>query len=129
MLSVIMLQYSWAALVRGMTLWTHARSFLEQLAGLGHATFAILACTGLWIAAGLLLRRSLAAMVPWAAVLLVSVWNEAAQLVLQHWPDRVWQYRESARDLLLAMLLPTLLMLAIRARPALFQAAGAKRRR
>jgi hypothetical protein len=50
-------------------------------------------------------------------------------LTLEQWPDKGWQYGESAKDVLLTMAVPTILMLAARLRPDLFRSGAARRRR
>jgi hypothetical protein len=48
-------------------------------------------------------------------------------LWIEQWPDRGQQYGESAKDLLLTMAVPTILMAAARARPDLFRGGGKRR--
>jgi hypothetical protein len=50
-------------------------------------------------------------------------------LWIEQWPDPGQQYGEGAKDLLLTMAVPTMTMLAARARPDLFRATAVKRRR
>ena len=50
------------------------------------------------------------------------LWNEAADLWNEHWPDAGQQYGEGAKDIALTMFVPTLLMIAARLRPDLFRA-------
>ena len=82
----------------------------------------------IWVVAALLSRRPLTSWIPWLWVLAFILWNEAADLWNEHWPDPGQQYGEGAKDVVLTMFVPTLLMLSARARPDLFRG-GAKRRR
>jgi hypothetical protein len=50
-------------------------------------------------------------------------------LWLEQWPDPGQQYGEGAKDLLLTMAVPTIIMLAARSRPDLFRGNIGKRRR
>ena len=47
---------------------------------------------------------------------------------IERWPDLWMQLGESAKDILLTMALPTVLMFAVRSRPNLFRARPAGRR-
>jgi hypothetical protein len=62
-------------------------------------------------------RRRLAAWWPWLLVLGFELLNEANDLWVEQWPDRGQQYGEGAKDILLTMLLPTMLMIIARVRP------------
>jgi hypothetical protein len=77
--------------------------------------------------AAMLLRRSVGAWAPWLVVLCLAILNEGIDLWIEQWPDLAIQYGESAKDILLSMALPTLLMLVSRFRPQLL-AGGAGRR-
>ncbi len=76
-------------------------------------------------------RRPLSDWRPWLAVLVLLVLNECVDLWVERWPDLAMQYGESAKDLLLTMILPTLGMILVRSAPRLFSASAgrAKRRR
>jgi hypothetical protein len=84
-----------------------------------------------WIGIAAVSRRPLSDWRPWLAVLVLLVLNECVDLWVERWPDLAMQYGESAKDLLLTMILPTLVMILVRSTPRLFSAAGrrAKRRR
>jgi hypothetical protein len=49
------------------------------------------------------------------------MWNETVDLLIEPWPERAMQYGDGARDLLLTMLVPTVLMFAARSIPQLFR--------
>ena len=61
-----------------------------------------------------LFHRPLSDIRPWLAVLLLELLNEWRDLAVERWPDVGQQYGESARDIILTMLVPTLLLLAAR---------------
>ncbi len=61
-----------------------------------------------------LFHRPLSDVRPWLAVLLLELLNEWRDLFVERWPDVGQQYGESARDIVLTMLVPTLLLLVAR---------------
>ena len=84
-----------------------------------------------WVVIALVWRRPLSDWRPWLAVLVLLGLNEFVDLWVERWPDPAMQYGESAKDLLLTMILPTLVMILVRSAPRLFSVSGglAKRRR
>ncbi len=118
----------WTALEKAMTSWHQAKLFIEHSLSFSHDSIHIIAGVLLWLLFGLLLRRRLTAWLPWLWVFAVILWNETVDLWIEQWPDPGQQYGEGAKDLLLTMALPTLLMWAARVRPDLFRAGVRKRR-
>lgn len=125
----MMFHQTWIALLSGMNVWHQGALFVERLIGFGHEPMLIVAAIMAWIGAGLVLRRPLTALLPWLCVLVVVAWTEAVETVITRWPRHAPHYGETAKGLLLAMLVPTMLMFAARLRPQLFQGRGGKRRR
>jgi hypothetical protein len=115
-----MLHHSWKVVLSAMESWHEGKLFIEHSLRIDHDALHILAGTLLWLVLAVALRRPLTWWRPWLAVLGLNVWNEAVDLTLEQWSDRGWQYGETAKDLVLTMALPTLLMFAARLRPALF---------
>lgn len=99
--------------------WNEAKTFVEHMIGFSNDAIHILAgvCIQLLIAA--LLRVSLRSLKPWLVVLTIQILNEASDLWLEVWPSYAMQWGESAKDVLLTMGLPTLLLLVARFKPAL----------
>jgi hypothetical protein len=126
-----MLHHSWKAVLAAMGSWHQGKLFIEHSVAIGHDALHILAGTLLWLVLALALRRPLTWWRPWLAVLALNIWNEAVDLTLEQWSDRGWQYGETAKDLVLTMAVPTVLMFAARLRPDLFRhdtgAAGSRR--
>lgn len=56
---------------------------------------------------------------PWLMVLALELANEWSDLYIEVWPQHAMQWGESAKDVLLAMALPTLLLIVARYRPRL----------
>jgi hypothetical protein len=79
----------------------------------------VLAGVALQLGFAALLRTSLSHWGPWLFVLALEVANEVSDLVVEQWPDPGMQWGESARDVVLTMLLPSILLLVARRRPAL----------
>jgi hypothetical protein len=123
-----MIHSLWKALIAAMTSWHQGKLFIEHSLAINHNSLHIFVGVLLWLALGLLLRRPLTTWRPWLWLFAVILWNETVDLWVERWPDPGQQYGEGAKDLLLTMLLPTVLMVAVRTRPDLFRR-GARRRR
>ncbi|MCW3797071.1 hypothetical protein OMW55_04530 [Sphingomonas sp. BN140010] len=61
-----------------------------------------------------ILRTDVADRRPWLLAFGLELANEANDLVVERWPDPGMQWGEGAKDVLLTMLLPTLLLLLSR---------------
>jgi hypothetical protein len=114
-----------------MMAWYEAKMFLEHAIFFSSDALHVLVGTVVWVGIALLWRRPLSDWWPWLALVVLLVINESVDLWVERWPDVAMQYGEAAKDLLLTMILPTLLMLLIRANPRLFSRSGrgATRRR
>jgi hypothetical protein len=110
-----------------MSTWHQGKLFIEHFVAIDHDALHVIVGVLLWLVVGLLLRRPLSSWTPWLWVLAVIAWNEAVDLWVEQWPDPGQQYGEGAKDLLLTMLLPTVMMIAVRRRPDLFRR-GLRRR-
>ena len=124
-----MLHDLWKVLVAAMTSWHQGKLFIEHSLTINHDSLHMLVGVLLWIAFGLLFRSSLTSWRPWLWLFAVILWNETVDLWVEQWPDRGQQYGEGAKDLLLTMAVPTILMFAARWRPDLFRQGTRKRRR
>lgn len=108
--------------------WHQGKLFIEHMTTINHDALHMIAGVLVWLVAGLLTRRPLSSLRPWLWLLAIIAWNETVDLWLERWPDPGMQYGEGAKDLVLTMLLPTILLLAVRWRPALFTESGARRK-
>src|SRR6476661_9986222 len=124
-----MLHSLWKTLVAAMTSWHQGKLFIEHSLTINHDSLHMLVGVLLWIAAGVMLRRPLTSRTPWLWLFAIILWNETVDLWVERWPDPGQQYGEGAKDLLLTMIIPTVLMWAARARPDLFRTGARKRRR
>ncbi len=111
----------WHALIAAMASWHQSKLFIEHSATIDHDALHVLVGVLLSLAFGLILRRPLTSWLPWLGVLAVILWNEAVDLWVERWPDPGQQYGEGAKDLVLTMFLPTVLMITARVRPELFR--------
>jgi hypothetical protein len=111
-----------------MTSWHQAKLFIEHSLNISHESLHIFIGLLLWLVFGLVSRRPLTSSGPWLWLFAVILWNEAVDLWIEQWPDPGQQYGEGAKDLLLTMAVPTIMMLAARARPDLFRGTATKGR-
>ncbi len=111
----------------GMLSWYEAKMFVEHASVVSSDAIHVLVGILIWIAAAQLSRRALSNWLPWLAVLALALLNEAVDLSVEHWPSLGMQLGESAKDVLLTMALPTMLMALLRLRPNLFRASPRRR--
>lgn len=116
-----MLQQLWNFVTGGMTFWYRVKMFIEHASIITSDSMHVLAGVLILLLSALILHRSILSWLPWLIVLALAVANEAVDLWVEQWPDLAMQYGESAKDLLLTMTLPTILLLAARFRPQLFR--------
>ena len=116
-----MLRDPWAALIGAMATWHQGKLFVEHSLTISHDALHILVGVLLWTVLGLVLRRPLYTWRPWLWLLAATLWNEAVDLWVEQWPDPGQQYGEGAKDLMLTMAVPTIIMLTARFRPDLFR--------
>ena len=106
----------WYGFKEGVELWT----------GLHMDALHVHAGIACQLIAALVLRRSLGSIWPLLTVAAIVLLNEAYDLRSEVWPNRGDQYGESIKDIWNTLLVPTLLMLAVRFVPRLFT--GGRRR-
>jgi hypothetical protein len=111
----------WGTIVTIMTSWHQGKLFVEHALTLSHDVLHLLFGLLVWILIGLAVRRPLTSWRPWLWLLALILWNEAVDLWVERWPDPGQQYGEGAKDLLLTMVVPTIVMLAARLRPDLLR--------
>lgn len=99
----------WFQAKHAITLWTGLN--MDAL----HVHVGIMA----QLLAAAVLRRSVASVWPWLALLVALVANEWFDLAYETWPNRGDQWDESIRDAWNTMLLPTLLLILSRFVPGL----------
>jgi hypothetical protein len=99
--------------------WYQVKLFIEHASGISMDALHILVGFAIFLLAALVLKRSVANALPWAATLLLEIGNEAYDFHVELWPDPGSQLGEAAKDVLLTMALPTLLLIVARWLPRL----------
>jgi hypothetical protein len=112
-----------------MSSWHQGKLFVEHSTTISHDTLHVLAGVALLLVLAFVLRRPITSWRPWLWLFALALWNETVDLWVERWPDPGMQYGEGAKDLMLTMLVPTLLMTAARFRPDLFRSSIARRSR
>ena len=123
----MMLHQIWNAVTGTMTGWYEAKMFIEHASLVSSDALHLLAGTLVWLLAAFFLRKPVTRWLPWMILLALIAFNEIVDLWIERWPDLAMQYGETAKDLVLTMALPTVLMLTARARPQLFAAGNFRR--
>jgi hypothetical protein len=108
--------------------WYKVKMFIEHASVVTSDGLHVLVGVLAWIVIAMVLRRSLSAALPWLLVLVLILLNESVDLWVEQWPSLAMQLGESAKDILLTMTLPTVLLFAVRLRPNLFRAPPGRRR-
>lgn len=124
-------------MVGAMTSWHQAKLFFEHGLDISHDALHVLVGVLAWLLVAVIVRRPLSSWTPWLALAVMTAFNEAVDLWNEQWPDPGMQYGEGAKDLVLTLFLPTLLLLGVRFLPDLFRQSprgpartrGSKRRR
>lgn len=127
-----MLHDLWITISGAMMSWHQGKLLIEHSFAFSHDSMHIVVGVMVWLLAAMLTRRPITAWQPWLWAFAVILWNETVDLVTERWAlsDRGWQYGEGLKDLTLTMVVPTILMIAARARPDLFrQGVGGRKRR
>ena len=119
----------WGSVVAIMTSWHEGKLFIEHSVSVSHDSLHVIIGVLIWLAFALLLRRPVTSWKPWFWLLAIILWNETVDLWMEQWPDPGQQYGEGAKDVIVTMLVPSLIMFVARARPELFRSAAGRRRR
>jgi len=119
----------WSFVADAMKSWHEGKLFIEHSIRIDHDALHVIVGVLLWLMLGVVTRRPLSSLRPWLWVLAIIGWNETVDLWVEQWPDPAMQYGEGAKDLLLTILLPTVLLLAVRLRPDLFRVGVRARRK
>ena len=99
--------------------WQSFKVFLEQSIGFSHDALHVMVGVMVQLAAAAVLRMSIARPWPWLVVLVLELANELNDLRFGQFPDLATRYGEGAKDLLLTIALPTLLLVLARKWPGL----------
>ena len=99
--------------------WFEAKTFFEHSLAFSHDALHAFVGIIVQLAVAAALRCSIARWKPWLVVLVLGLANEASDLYGDTWPTRSQQWGETAKDVLLTMFLPTLLLAISRLAPRL----------
>ena len=102
--------------------WYHLKMFLVHATGFSMDALHVIAGVLIQLAVAALFRSSVARPLPLLAVLGLEIVNEISDFTVELWPSLAMQLGESAKDIIMTMVLPTVLFLIARRRPALFAA-------
>jgi hypothetical protein len=97
--------------------WYQIKLFVEHALGVSMDALHVIVGFILFLAAARLFRRPTSSLIPWFALLLIELANEAYDLHVELWPNLSTQLGEGAKDILLTMALPTLILIIARVRP------------
>ena len=103
-----------------MSLWYQIKLLLEHATGVSMDALHVLVGVIAQLLFAALFRLPLRSWGPWLFVLALLLLNEVGDLWVEQWPEPAMQYGEGIKDVALTMLLPTILMLGARFRPAIF---------
>ena len=111
----------WSPVLAAMASWHEAKLFIEHSVTISHDSLHVIVGVLVWLVLGVLARRPLSSWKPWLWLFAIILWNETVDLWIEQWPHPGQQYGESAKDILVTMLVPTVLLFAVRLRPDLFR--------
>jgi diacylglycerol kinase len=97
--------------------WYQVKLFVEHALGISMDALHVLVGFILFLLSARLLKTSLASPLPWLTLLILELLNEAYDLHVELWPNLSSQLGEGAKDILLTMAMPTLLMIVAFRRP------------
>jgi len=97
-------------------IWATTKTAITDDTGLSRDALHVLTGFTAHVLLAALLRRSVASPVPWFLVLLLAGANEWADYLYETWPG---QWKESLKDVVTTMALPSLLVLLSRFAPSL----------
>src|SRR3954451_24492027 len=119
----------WLTIVDAMVAWHQGKIFFEHTLAVEHDALHVIVGVLVWLVAALLLRRPITSYVPLLWCLAIILWNETVDLWVEQWPQPAMQYGEGAKDVILTILVPAIIMVAARLRPDLFRSVSRRRGR
>lgn len=99
--------------------WNQIKLFVEHTSAVDMDALHVVAGVLVLFAVSFVFRVPVSRWGPWLTVLALEILNEWNDLRVEQWPDLGMQYGESAKDILLTMLLPTLVLTVARLKPRL----------
>jgi hypothetical protein len=102
-----------------MNSWHQGKLFVEHAVAVSNDALHMAMGVLVWLGLAVVAKRPVSSWLPWTGLLIVLLWNEAVDLYIEQWPDPGQQYGEGARDLVLTLFVPTLILIVARYRPQL----------
>lgn len=99
--------------------WIEFKDYLSQITDLNQDALHIYAAILIQLTAAVVLRRSLASIVPWLSVVAVLAVNELIDITEPGRPIEKWQVLGGLQDVWNTMAVPTILLLIARFAPSL----------
>jgi hypothetical protein len=99
------------------TFWSEAKQFAEHAFGVSPDGLHVVLGPCLQLFCAALFRTSLRSIWPWLIVLVLATLNEWHDLAVETWPSQAMQLGEGAKDIVITMVLPTILLLTARFAP------------
>jgi diacylglycerol kinase len=99
--------------------WYQLKLFVQHASGFSMDALHVVAGVVLQLVIAFVCRTSVARPLPLLAVLGLELVNEASDFRVERWPDSAMQFGESAKDIVLTLLVPVLLFLIARRHPRL----------
>jgi len=113
----------------GMMSWYETKMFIEHASVVSSDALHVVVGVLVWMLVAVLWRKPLTARGPLAILIGLIIFNEMVDLWAEQWPDKAMQLGESAKDVVLTLLLPIVLVLVVRLRPELFRSSPRGHRR
>jgi diacylglycerol kinase len=101
--------------------WEDVKLFIQHSVAFSQDAIHVVVGAIILLVAALVLRKPVSSIWPWLVVLLFASLNELIDLWVDQWPERSAQLGEGARDLLLTLVVPTLILLSARLAPQLYR--------
>ena len=100
--------------------WHRTKLVIEHAAGFSHDAIHVLIGGAGPLFVAFVTRRTIANWLPWPTLFVLILFNETVDLWVERWPDRMTQYGDGAKDIILTMALPTLLLVTARVTPRIY---------
>ena len=101
--------------------WTDLKEFVEFATGFSRDSLHVILGVCLQFCLAAAFSMPVSRRLPWCIVLAFATANEVVDVVGDYWDLPARQFGESAKDIMLTMFVPTLILLAARYMPRLFQ--------
>jgi hypothetical protein len=110
------------AIEKGYTVeWVHLKEFVEFSTGFSRDSLHVILGVCFQFSLAAAFKIPVSRWLPWYVVLAFAAANELNDLVTEYWNLPARQFGEAAKDIVLTMFIPTLILLAAKYMPRLFQ--------